>query len=119
MEINKLKQIIREEIFNEIKVEKGQIILTPKGEKLAKDWNTFNTLMETFVDDWDEFMDAASPNYDMGLWCYESINNGLLGDGKVLYLSSYQKFLDDPNHSYLELAELKDLQKAEFISYFK
>ena len=114
MKLNRLQQLIREEILKEIKVDRG-IILTPEGEELAKKWGEFSTLTEKFIDDWDGFNDAVNKNYDMGMWCYEAMNNGLLGGGKALSLIDYGKYLDSLNHTYLEMAELEDLKKAGLI----
>ena len=102
------------EIINEIKVDRG-IILTPEGEELAKKWGEFNILTEKFIDDWDGFNDAVNKNYDMGMWCYEAMNNSLLGGGKALSLIDYGRYLDSLNHTYLEMAELEDLKKAGLI----
>jgi len=101
-------------ILKEIKVDRG-IILTPEGEELAKKWGEFSTLTEKFINDWDGFYDAVNKDYDMGMWCYEAMNNGLLGGGKALSLIDYGRYLDSLNHTYLEMAELEDLKKAGLI----
>ena len=109
MKLNKFKQIIREEIFNEIRVERG-MMLTPKGEELAQDWKTFSDLSHTFVENFDQFYDAVDIQYDLGMWCYECINNRLLGDKKIMSMANYEYYLENPAYSFLELAEIDDLK---------
>ena len=109
MKLNKFKQIIREEIFNEIRVERG-MMLTPKGEELAQDWKTFSDLSTNFIYDWDGFNDSVNEQYNFGMWCYECINNRLLGDKKIMSMANYEYYLENPAYSFLELAEIDDLK---------